>query len=501
MYEVGNRILEIREQLGPLLAERGLEVALERQGNQAIVTFPPNEQSSFLSPVRIVFTDPIRSAWDYRRPKDVSSQEATWDHARFLVDDYVERRLGNTGFAHISRAGSHDVGMKKIRGTELTALADLILSNELVPVAGATEIGVESHQFANAYVIVSRFFPDVAVKKEIHENDITIEALLFMDAHGRPVSVSMPVGGKEAVVVVDGEEKARFAQEEISALRRVMMDLPRAKLDDAPAEPRRDRNSMPVRQVGPVELALPAERAPSTTLYDVDDVVRELGESLRPVLEKLRLELAVNRFERKAVVTFSPRDGATFSSPVVIAFEGRVDPGPDAIVSEGLSANSKWMNVYLLTGNYQARRLGDTGYAQWFHSGSTEVKLDQVERSEWTRVVAQQVASYDLVPTPGLTETCIESHQFANAYVVAARRFPRVSVGKEIFADDASVESLYFHDRAGRPVQIRMQVGGDEAVVLVDGEEANRFVQDDVSLLRDILWELATTELKRSYGR
>ncbi|MBX5173211.1 hypothetical protein HJB84_25655 [Rhizobium sp. NZLR1b] len=227
MFIVDNRIAEIREKLGPLLDEMGIEASVQFTRRSATVSFLPKQGETCFSPVEIVFGDGDQYLED--------DHEASWSDAHVKVHQFHCRRLGETGWEAWESQDREQHSIKR-KGKDLYRwLSRLIESNGVVPTGGVTPYCIASHSFANAYTMVARPFPDVRVDQEISSDDGSpTETLTFLDAQGRSVEISMRVGDAHSTVLIDGEMVMTIEQEDIRAVRRLALDLARKPPEDRP---------------------------------------------------------------------------------------------------------------------------------------------------------------------------------------------------------------------------------------------------------------------------
>ncbi|MBY5646368.1 hypothetical protein [Rhizobium leguminosarum] len=236
MFIVDNRIAEIREKLGPLLDEMGIEASVRFARRSAIVSFLPKPGETRFSPVEIVFGDRGHYLDDDHEGRQIEDdRQASWNDAYVKVHKFHCRPLGETGWEAWE---SQDRKQHRIRrkGKDLYRwLSRLILSNGVVPTGGVTPFCVASHSFANAYTMVARTFPDVRVDQEFPSDDGSpTETLSFLDAQGRSVEISMRVGDAHSTVLIDGELVMTIEQEDTRSVRRLALDLARQPPEDRP---------------------------------------------------------------------------------------------------------------------------------------------------------------------------------------------------------------------------------------------------------------------------
>lgn len=238
MFIYEERIAELQEQLGPLLAEMGLELSVVEQFGDFVrevdVRFLPRPGATHFSPVTICFEargDFRPDPWGEEKPV----REASWDDAHFYVASYFCRPLGDSGFEHWMEEQGRGYKIRRPGKKLFEGIADFITAHDLMPTNGRTPGCVSSHAFANAYVIVARGFPDAEILQDIPEDGETLESIAFVDPSGRNVLICMPGGGGLATAYVDDEEEMSFEQTDIRTLRLFVRDLSRIEPSSGPS--------------------------------------------------------------------------------------------------------------------------------------------------------------------------------------------------------------------------------------------------------------------------
>lgn len=236
MLIVEGRFIEIIEKLGPTLREMGLEATLKQSEEGATVSFLPAQGETYFSPIEIDFEN-----WDKNPPSYYDedfpepAHDASWDHAYIVQHNFKCRRLGDTGFEHWGDFERESWRVTKRRGDKLYEwLSNIIASHDLVPTGGVTPNCIASYNFANAYTVIARKFPDIGVAQETFETQPPIEILTFSDPLGRRVEVSMQVGDALATVQIEGEDIMSFEQKDLRSFHHLALDLSKLEPENCP---------------------------------------------------------------------------------------------------------------------------------------------------------------------------------------------------------------------------------------------------------------------------
>lgn len=211
---IANRLSEIRKHLGPRLEELKLQARVTKDKDSVYVEFVPKRSGGHRSPVVIAFAN-----------QDVTGlEEASWDQAELEVDVWGCRELGETGWVSWKQLNTvrHDM---RGRDEKMFEWISFVLDyNGVIPPVMHAPRCIANWNFGDAFRVVARW-ADIEILQEYEYRNSPIEHLLFTDARGRDIDISIRMGDSHARVLVDGVEMESFPQHDLIRMNNTVRDL------------------------------------------------------------------------------------------------------------------------------------------------------------------------------------------------------------------------------------------------------------------------------------